>query len=121
MILHADLILSFLYTSWKLIIFLCLPSASIWFVAVWNTELLVFSLSMYVVSNLRIFLSTFSWNVSSLLDTEGISCADSNPYSSFDLGTASAVYTLIAVSQLLCLQKVSSFFHCDHAVCESFR
>ena len=110
MILHADLILSFLYTSWKLIIFLLLPSASIWFVAVWNTELLEFSLLMYVVSSLSIFLSTFSWNVSSLLDTEGISCADSSPYSSFDLSTASAVYIFIAVSQLLCLQKVSSFF-----------
>ena len=72
--------------------------------------LLVFSLSMYVVSSLRIFLNTFSWKVSNLLDTDGISCADSNPYSSVDLSTASAVYTLIAVSQLLCLQKVSSFF-----------
>ena len=41
---------------------------------------------------------------------DGISCVDSMPYSSLDLKTASAVCTLIALLQLLCLQNRSSFF-----------
>lgn len=56
------------------------------------------------------FLRTFNWKVSSLFETDGMSWADSNPYSSFGLSAASAVYALIWIGQSECLQKGSSFF-----------
>ena len=72
--------------------------------------LLVLTLFTYVVSILDVFLNTLSCSVSNNFATDGISCAESSPYRSFDLSTASAVYTFNDVLQLLCLQKVSSFF-----------
>ena len=95
--------------SLKLTTFLCFPSSSILSVAALEALLFVFSLFMYVVSILIIFLNTFNWHASYLFSAEGISCADSSPYSTLDLNTASAVYGFIAVSQLLCLQQVSIF------------
>lgn len=68
----------------------------------------MFDLFMYVVSNLDIFLNTFDWNVSTLFSYREDK-SDPNPYSSFDLSTASAVYFAIATPMLLRLQDRSSF------------
>lgn len=75
MILHAAFILNLSCTSVELTTVLCVPSSSILCVAPWNTLLLPLNLFMYVVSSLDVSLNTFSWNVSSLLDIEGINCS----------------------------------------------
>ena len=44
-----------------------------------NTNAWLFTLLMYMVDVLSIVLSTVSWNVSSFIRADGISCADSSP------------------------------------------
>lgn len=65
---------------------------------------------MWVVSIRSIFLALSIGMFLVFFAIDGINCAESNPHRSFDRSTASAVYTFIAVSQLLCLQKRSIFF-----------
>ena len=62
----------------------------------------------YVVSVFNIFLRPFNWNTLILLCWDGVSCADSIPYRSFALMTASSTLILKATFTSQCLQITSS-------------